>query len=66
MDGITPKDIDNIRKGYVLAQELEQQIARAKECGFDCDELDQRCQQAKLTCERIIKTYGPAFPMMRE
>lgn len=66
MDGLTKADIANIRKAYVTASELEQKVARAKACGFECDEVDQRCQRAKTTCELIIQTYGPAFPSPKE
>jgi len=66
MDGLTPKDISEIRKAYVLTSELEQQIERAKACNFECSDVDARCQLAKQTCKSIIDTYGPAFPIVRE
>lgn len=66
MDGLTPKDISEVRKAYVLSSELEQQIERAKACNFECSDIDQRCQLAKDTCKRIIDQYGPTFPIVRE
>ena len=66
MDGLTPNDLREIRKAYVIASDLEPAIERAKACGFECDELDQRCQLAKRTCQQIIENYGPAFPLTRE
>lgn len=62
MDGLTKAHLGNIRKAYVQAQELEQSIERAKACQFECSEVDQRCQDMKAQCQRIIQTYGGFFP----
>jgi hypothetical protein len=61
MDGLKPAHLGNIRKGYVELQELEQAIERAKACNFDCADADQRCQEMKIQCQRIITTYGGFF-----
>lgn len=66
MDGLTQRDLNAIRMAYVKALDLEQQVERAKACNFECSEVDQRCQHAKLQCERIIKTYGPIFPDLKQ
>ena len=66
MDGLTKQDITNVRKAYVTLAELEQQIERAKNCQFECSEVDERCKHLKAVCQGIIQTYGPAFPSPKE
>jgi hypothetical protein len=62
LDNITKADITEVRKGIVKCQDLEEMCKRGIACGIDCQEISDRCQQAKEFLTAVNQLYGPAFP----
>lgn len=59
---VTKADVMKARAAIAKASEVEQEIAKAKACGMECEELDERCQHAKNSLIKYNEIYGPSFP----
>jgi hypothetical protein len=55
---LTATDIQNARNAIALARELEGEIKKAMACDIPCEDLRERCQNAKARMEKYNETYG--------
>jgi len=61
-DEITKADVLSARKIIAKLSEIEPEIAKAKACGVDCAEEDERCRHLKETLIRYNELYGSTIP----
>lgn len=61
-DEVTKADVQKARQALSKVSELETKITKAKACGIECDELDERCQHAKQFLIHFNEIFGPEFP----
>lgn len=58
MEPLTKNDLGKVRQAIAAAQDTERAIAKAKACGIECEEFDQRCQLAKKHLIAINEIYS--------
>jgi hypothetical protein len=61
-DEITKTDVLNARKMIARLSELQPHIDKAKACGIECTEEDERCKQMKGFLIAFNELYGATIP----
>lgn len=58
MEPLSKADISKVRQAIAKTAETEQKVAKAKACGIECEEFDERCQLAKKFLIAVNEIYA--------
>lgn len=59
---LSKQAMQNVRNAYHKLSKLEQSIAKAEACEYDCDELERRRKDAMRRLQKVNEVFGNDYP----